>query len=168
MKKGFSAIAESDAEVLILGTLPGEASLQLGQYYGQPRNTFWRIMGDLFGAGPKLPYEERLRKLISFKIALWDVCHGADRPGSLDVSIKSASVVANNFAGFFESHPYVRLVCFNGSKAEALYRRMVGPTLNEKTAIRYEALPSTSPAHAAMPYTQKLERWSIVRARSAL
>jgi hypoxanthine-DNA glycosylase len=168
-KRGFLPVAEPDAAVLILGTLPGDASLQLQQYYGQRRNAFWRIMGELFGAGPELPYEERLRKLTSARLALWDVCHAATRPGSLDASIEHGSVKANDFAAFFELHPRIRLVCFNGSKAEKLFRDKVSPTLDEhRGAIRYEQLPSTSPAHAAMPYADKVKRWSIVKLTAPL
>lgn len=160
--KGFAPIAGQDAKVLILGTLPGQASLQKGEYYGQPRNAFWRIMGELFGAAPELPYEERKWRIVASKVALWDVCAAAHRPGSLDASIDSASVNANDFEDFLCSHRSVKLICFNGSKAEALYRRMVLPKPSEET-LRYETLPSTSPANASMPYAEKVRRWSIVR-----
>ena len=160
---GFAPIAGQDAQVLILGTLPGQASLQRNEYYGQPHNAFWRIMGDLFGAGPALPYEERKRRLVAATVAVWDVCAAAHRPGSLDTSIDSASVVANDFAMFLGTHPAVRLICFNGLKSEALYRRLVRPHLPETFTVRYETLPSTSPANASMPYDEKLRRWSVVR-----
>lgn len=160
---GFAAISGSDAKVLILGTLPGQASLQKGEYYGQPRNVFWRIMGELFDAAPELPYEERKRQIVASKIAIWDVCAAAHRPGSLDTSIDSDSVMANDFADFLRSHRAIKLICFNGSKAEALYRRLVLPKLFERGAIRYEVLPSTSPANASMSFAEKLRRWSVVR-----
>ncbi len=159
---GFPAIAGADARVLILGTLPGQASLQKGEYYGQPRNAFWRIMGELFGVLPAMPYEERQRRIVASRVALWDVCAAAHRPGSLDSAIDAASVRANDLAGFLDTHRAVSLVCFNGSKVEALYRRLVLPGAGLR-AVRYETLPSTSPAHAAMPYDEKLRRWSVVR-----
>jgi TDG/mug DNA glycosylase family protein len=161
---GFAPISDRDAKVLILGTLPGQASLRKNEYYGQPRNAFWRIMGELFGAGPELPYEERKRRIVAANIAVWDVCAAAHRPGSLDTSIDSGTVVANDFPAFLDSHRAVTLICFNGSKAEALYRTRVRPLLPEAAAIRYATLPSTSPAHASMPYLEKLRRWSVVRA----
>lgn len=160
---GFAPISARDAKVLILGTLPGQASLQKNEYYGQPQNVFWRIMGELFGAGPELPYEERKRRLVAARIAVWDVCAAAHRPGSLDGSIHSRSVVPNDFSAFLGSHPAVTLVCFNGAKAAALYQSLVRPGLPDARTIRYEALPSTSPAHASMPYLEKLRRWSVVR-----
>jgi hypoxanthine-DNA glycosylase len=161
--KCFSPIADAHVRVLILGSLPGQVSLQRQQYYAQPQNAFWKIMGQLFGAGPELLYEERVQRLVQNGIALWDVCAAAQRPGSLDASIVHSSVVPNDLASFIESHPGVGLICFNGGKAAELYRRLVLPGLPATVyAIRYETLPSTSPAHAAMPFEEKLMRWAAV------
>lgn len=44
---GFPAVENGQAEVLVLGTLPGRLSLQAGEYYVNPRNGFWSIMGRL-------------------------------------------------------------------------------------------------------------------------
>ncbi|MGH8673386.1 MAG: DNA-deoxyinosine glycosylase [Burkholderiales bacterium] len=162
--RGFPPIADERARVLILGSLPGQRSLQMRQYYAQPYNAFWKIMGRLFSAGPELPYAERKQRLIDSRIALWDVCAAAHRPGSLDSSISHASVVTNGFARFLRSHPGILLICFNGSKAAELYRRSVLPDLPEALrGIATLPLPSTSPAHASMPFEEKLSRWSIVR-----
>jgi TDG/mug DNA glycosylase family protein len=159
--KGFPPIADAHAQVLILGSLPGQASLQRQQYYALPRNAFWKIMGRLFGAGPELPYAERAQCLVRNGIALWDVCAAAQRPGSLDAAIVHSSVVPNDLAAFIESHPGIGLVCFNGGKAAELYRRLVLPGLPAKLGtIRTETLPSTSPAHAAMSFEEKLTRWA--------
>jgi double-stranded uracil-DNA glycosylase len=155
---GFPPVADFRATKLILGTLPGQVSLLRQEYYAQPRNQFWKIMGELVGAHPDLRYAERLRRVQSHGIALWDVCAAADRPGSLDASIAAQSVVPNPLADFFADHPAIRLVCFNGAKAAVLYRRHVPPI----TGITYITLPSTSPAHAAMPYEKKLELWSVI------
>jgi hypoxanthine-DNA glycosylase len=160
---GFAPISDRNAKVLILGTLPGQASLLKNEYYGQPQNAFWRIMGELFDAGPELPYEERKRRIIAKHVSVWDVCAAAHRPGSLDTAIAADSVVCNDFAGFLDSHRAIKLICFNGSKAAALYRTLVGPKLPQAVAIRYETLPSTSPANASVPYREKVRRWSIVQ-----
>ena len=161
--KGFPPIADAHARVLILGSLPGQVSLQRQQYYAQPHNAFWKIMGRLFGAGPELPYAERARRLVRNGIALCDVCDAAERPGSLDAAIVHSSVVPNDFAAFIESHPDVALICFNGVKAADLYRRRVLSGLPATCrTIHYATLPSTSPAHAAMPFEEKLTRWSAV------
>jgi double-stranded uracil-DNA glycosylase len=155
---GFQHVADSRAKVLILGTLPGQVSLLHQQYYAQPQNQFWRIMGEFVGAHPSLPYADRLQRLQDHGIALWDVCAAAHRPGSLDASITGVSVVPNAFAEFFCAYPTILSVFFNGQKAEALYRRHVLPT----AGITYTTLPSTSPAHAAMPFERKLEAWSWI------
>ncbi|MBS0395831.1 MAG: DNA-deoxyinosine glycosylase, partial [Proteobacteria bacterium] len=126
---GFPPIARRDARVLVLGSLPGQESLRRRQYYAQPRNAFWPIMGELVGAAPALPYPRRARRLAASGIALWDVCAAAFRPGSLDAAIEPGSVVANDFAAFFRRHPRIRLVCFNGRTAATLYRRRVLPDL---------------------------------------
>jgi hypoxanthine-DNA glycosylase len=164
VSNGFPPIADAHARVLILGSLPGQVSLRQQQYYAQPRNAFWPLMGHLFGAGPELPYDERARRLILSGVALWDVCAAAHRPGSLDASIRADSVVPNDFAAFIAAHPHIRLIAFNGSKAAELYRRIVLPGLPAALqAIRCETLPSTSPAHASMTPEDKLARWSIIR-----
>jgi TDG/mug DNA glycosylase family protein len=96
----FEVIAGRDARVLILGTLPGAVSLATGQYYAQPRNAFWGIMGELIGATVTLRYKERVQRLVERRVALWDVCASARRSGSLDTAIRSASVLPNDIAGF--------------------------------------------------------------------
>ncbi len=158
---GFPSVAATDASILILGSLPGRRSLEAQEYYAQPQNCFWKIMDELFGAGPELPYAERLQHLTANRIALWDVVASAQRSGSLDTAIVRTSVQTNDFHGFLSRHTEIGLVCFNGVKAAELYRRHVLPTLDGAfLTIRRETLPSTSPAHAAMPYSDKLRRWS--------
>lgn len=156
--KGFPPVARADARVLILGSLPGQVSLARVQYYAQPRNAFWSIMGRLFDAAPEFAYEERLARLVSRGVALWDVCAEGRRPGSLDQKIDRSSVAPNDFSAFLAEHESVRLICFNGATAAALFRRKVAPTL-AATAPPTIQLPSTSPAHAAMPFERKLEIW---------
>ena len=157
---GFAAIARPDARVFILGSLPGKVSLERRQYYAQPRNTFWRIMEEITGATPELSYDERILQLKENGVALWDVCAAGYRPGSLDSAIELSTVVANDFGKFFSTHPHISLICFNGSKSAEIYRRIVTPELPSKfQAIPHKILPSTSPAHAAMSFEQKLSRW---------
>jgi hypoxanthine-DNA glycosylase len=154
----FQPLARPNARLLILGSLPGQMSLQLQQYYGQPRNAFWRIMAETFNFSPDLPYEDRVAALQSHRIAAWDVCASAFRPGSLDSNI--SQVVPNNFQAFFKTHKVIRLICFNGHTAEKLYRRSVLPTLSKPfTEIPTRSLPSTSPAHAGMTFAHKLAQW---------
>lgn len=162
--QGFPPIAEASAHTLILGSLPGKVSLARGQYYAQPRNAFWRLMGDLFGVPPELPYEQRARALARHGIALWDVCASAHRPGSLDADIALTSVITNDIERFLASHRSIDRIVFNGAKAAELYRRLVLPTLRGTgRPLETLVLPSTSPAHAAMPYADKLRHWSALR-----
>jgi len=159
----FPPIARGNAHTLILGTLPGRKSLQMQQYYAHPQNAFWKIILQLFGGASPLPYTRRVKILTDHGIALWDVLATAERPGSLDSSIVHASARVNDFAAFFRAHPRIRRVFFNGRKADDLYRRFVLPGLETVQEVRYECLPSTSPAHAGMTFAAKLERWARIR-----
>ena len=164
LSESFPPITAPDARVLILGSLPGTRSLADREYYAQPQNAFWKIMGEMFGAGRELPYAARTRRLSRCGVALWDVIASAERPGSLDSSIVGASVVVNDFGSLFERCPEIGTVFFNGAKAAELFERRVKPTLDGELArLRFERLPSTSPAHAAMRYEEKLARWRVVR-----
>lgn len=157
---GFQPIANPNARILILGTLPGKVSLERRQYYAQPRNAFWKIMEGLFGAPECAEYEERIRKFQDRRMALWDVCAEAVRQGSLDTNIQPSTILANDFNSFFAAHSQIALVCFNGANAEKLFRRHVLPTLSPSfSKFRYEVLPSTSPAHASMRFETKQARW---------
>ena len=145
--------------MLILGSLPGAASLARGQYYAQPQNSFWPILAALLGFDPLLPYTERAERLPERHIALWDVCHSGVRPGSLDSAIQRASIVPNDFAAFFKTHPGLRVIAFNGRTAEHLFRSLVLPTLPAALAPHFLPLPSTSPAYASLRMADKLARW---------
>ncbi|MFW2403554.1 MAG: DNA-deoxyinosine glycosylase [Gammaproteobacteria bacterium] len=160
----FGAVIGREPRVLILGSMPGIASLEQNQYYAHPRNAFWRIMGDLFGIDPGLPYAQRLRALSECEIALWDVLESCFRPGSLDSSIDNDTVRANDFATLFAGHPTIRYVFFNGGKAADVFRRRVVPGLDDGArAVVLHTLPSTSPAHAARSYEEKLTAWATVK-----
>ena len=160
---GFAPIAGGRPRMLVLGSLPGRKSLEMGQYYAQPQNGFWRIMGAIFGAGPSLPYPERLERLIAQRVAVWDVLAAGEREGSLDSAIVPASIVVNDFAAFFARHADIGFICFNGAKAAELYRRRVSPFLAPPFAsLPFRVLPSTSPANASVPFATKLASWSSV------
>jgi double-stranded uracil-DNA glycosylase len=159
--RSFAPIADGHANRLILGSMPGVASLRAGQYYAHPRNQFWLILGELLGMDPGMPYAGRIGALASSGIALWDVLRSCTRAGSLDAAIEKDSIIPNDFTTFFARHPLVRRVYFNGSVAEQCYRRRVLPLL-PAGALVYERLPSTSPAHAGISYEDKLAAWRVV------
>ena len=152
---GFPPIEPEQARVLILGSLPGDASIRVQQYYAHPRNAFWPIMQVLAGATGT--YEERCRQLVAKRIAVWDVLQQSVRPGSLDSAIRTDTARPNDFAGFLSRHPRLGLIAFNGRKAEELFLRLVDVDLAE--SLELAGLPSTSPAHAAMSFETKLDRW---------
>lgn len=154
----FAPIADANARVLILGSMPGVESLRAGQYYAHPRNAFWRIMGDLVGASPDLPYAKRVIRLRRSGIALWDVLAACMREGSLDAAIDEQSIIANDLVSFLAQHRNITRVFFNGATAERCFVRHVQPAL-ESGILQLQRLPSTSPAHAAMNYAKKLQAW---------
>lgn len=164
LSRSFDYVANDDAKVLILGSLPGMESLRQQQYYAHPRNRFWNFMHDIFGIERTLSYPERLQKLKQCHIALWDVAHQCERSGSLDSSIKSESIIANDFSSFFASHRNIQAVFFNGQKAAQIYRKLVLPELPaELKSLPLYTLPSSSPAHAAMKPDEKLKLWLKIR-----
>ena len=164
--QGFPPIADAHALILILGSLPGQVSLQRQQYYAQPQNAFWKIMGRLFGAGPELPYEDRAQNLVRNRIALWDVCAAAQRPGSLDGRITRARDVANDIAGFRAAHAQLETICLNGGKAaEAFARHVARRHAEALSGLRVLALPSTSAANARQSRDAKFAAWHAALAR---
>jgi double-stranded uracil-DNA glycosylase len=155
----FPPVVSPNSKVLILGSMPGEVSLKAKQYYAHPRNAFWRIMDELFGAGLSLPYQERLVVLDNAGIALWDSLRACTRPGSLDSAIRDEE--ANDFAALFASFPEITHVFFNGAKSEAAFRRHILSTLAGSQPV-FARLPSTSPAHAGMTFDEKVKSWRAV------
>ncbi|MBI5936552.1 MAG: DNA-deoxyinosine glycosylase [Betaproteobacteria bacterium] len=156
--RGFGPIANADAEILILGSMPSAASLAAGQYYAHPRNQFWPIAAELFGFDVMAPYRARTQALKAARIAVWDVLHSCVRRGSLDSSIEDAGLAVNDFVVFFARHKKIRHVLFNGAKAEQCYKRYVLPSV-AAVPVAYMRLPSTSPANASLPFAAKLEVW---------
>jgi hypoxanthine-DNA glycosylase len=157
----FPPIAGRNAKVLILGSMPGQASLAAGQYYAHPKNRFWPIMGKLLGFDADASYEIRKQALVDADIALWDVLQSCTRIGSLDTSIDHNTEIANDIPAFLHDHPGIHTVFFNGGKAEACYRRHVQPHIG--CPISCHRLPSTSPAHASWSLAEKLAAWQTVK-----
>ncbi len=157
---GFPPVANASARILILGSMPGRKSLDEKQYYANPNNAFWKLMGDFFDAGPALPYEQRKRRLKESGVALWDVIASCERTGSLDSAI-APDFTANDFQNFFANHRNITRVFFNGAKAEHCFRKQVLPTLIAQP-LQFTRLPSTSPAHATHSYAQKRTAWQVI------
>lgn len=156
--RSFPPIADANARVLVLGSMPGTASLLAGRYYAHPCNVFWSIMGDLLAFSRAISYAQRTRRLKRAGVAMWDVMACCEREGSLDSSIDDASIVPNDFRAFFANHARVRHVFFNGVKARDCFWRTVLPGLGV-CGLRFARLPSTSSAHASLSLAGKLQAW---------
>lgn len=153
---GFSPVIDSETRLLILGSLPGEASLTAGQYYAHPRNAFWPLIGGVLGQDlSSLSYDDRLDRLKAHGVGLWDVIASAERSGSLDAAIRSPE--AADLVGLVEGLPRLRAVAFNGGLAARLGRRILACV-----EVDLIDLPSSSPAHAS-PLSAKAERWAALR-----
>ena len=146
--------------MLVLGSLPGDASLAAARYYGHPRNGFWRLIGATVDRDlASLPYEQRLAALLTAGVGLWDVHAEAVRPGSLDAAIKNAA--DNDLLGLVDTLPRLRAVAFNGAAAAKAGARLLASRAGRLALV---ALPSSSPAHAAMGFEAKREAWMALRA----
>jgi double-stranded uracil-DNA glycosylase len=156
VKHCFPPVADPRATILMLGSLPGEESLRQGRYYANPRNQFWRLMGDVIGQElTSLDYHSRLARLQNAGVALWDVVASAERQGSLDGAIRDAE--ANDLATLVASLPSLRAIGFNGAKAAAIGSARLGDS-----APALLSLPSSSPAYT-LAFEAKLERWLALR-----
>ena len=156
LKRSMPPVGSADAHVLILGSLPGEASLVAQRYYAHPQNQFWRLLGGALGEElAVLTYKERLDRLAARGIALWDVVGEARRLGSLDGAIRQ--VTANPLTDYIATHPRLRAVAFNGKTAARLGRLAIG----EAGSIRLIDLPSSSPAYT-LAFEEKARRWGII------
>lgn len=161
--RSFPPIVGSHATRLILGSMPGAASLQAAQYYAHPRNAFWTIMESLLGIPRALPYPERTRAVTDAGIAVWDVLKACRRSGSLDSAIETDSIVPNDFRRFLTQNPGVNRIHFNGGTARRLYDRHVLPAL--PSALQQHiliTLPSTSPANASFSLQKKTDAWRAI------
>ena len=158
-KRAFDPVVDANTRLLILGSLPGEASLKAGQYYAHPQNGFWRLMGGVIDR-PDLagrPYPDRLDILKAHGVGLWDVIAEAERIGSLDTAIRLPRHA--DMKGLISALPALRVIAFNGGKAAREGARVLGPETERITRL---TLPSSSPA-MARPLAWKAEQWAGLR-----
>lgn len=153
----FPSISNKEAKVLVLGTMPGIASLELNQYYGHPRNAFWKLLFTILEEPFSSDYEVRKHLALKNHIAIWDVLQACVREESLDSAIEQE--VPNDFNSFLETHPNLELIAFNGQKAAKFFKQYV----RLKKTIRQVVLPSTSPANAGVLFEGKLREWKIIK-----
>ena len=153
----FPPVVDGRAKILILGTMPGLASLRANQYYAHPGNAFWKIIYGLFGQEPDPDYRRKIEFLRGKGIALWDVVQSCERPGSADSAIRRE--IPNDIEGLLKEFPAIRAIICNGRKAEALFRKHIGGA----NGLTCQCLPSTSPAHASKSYEDKRREWAGIK-----
>ncbi|CAB3806096.1 hypothetical protein LMG28688_06297 [Paraburkholderia caffeinitolerans] len=155
VKRCFAPVVDAHTRVLILGSLPGEASLAHQQYYAHKQNRFWHLVGEVIGVDlPAMAYDARLQTLLEHRIGLWDVVAEAQRIGSLDSRIRNHA--SNDLVALIETLPNLVAIAFNGGTAEKIGASALG---EKADAYRLVRLPSSSPAYAAVPYQEKLVDW---------
>jgi TDG/mug DNA glycosylase family protein len=150
----FPPVIREDTRLLVLGSLPGRASLAAGRYYAHPRNLFWRLIGAAIGRELEpLDYEARLAALLDAGVGLWDTVAAAERPGSLDANIRLHA--ASDLATVVSTLPALRAVAFNGATAAKIGWKELG----DRAGLTLIDLPSSSPAYASLPFEKKLTAW---------
>ena len=155
-KFSFDPIENIETTVLILGTMPGDKSLELGEYYGHSRNRFWKIISTITNNELPVNYQDKKQLLLKTKIGIWDVAHRVNRKGSLDIDIKDDE--PNDLYSFVEKHKNLKVIGFNGQKAEALFKKY----FDKKNGIKYILLPSTSPANASINFDNICKSWQQI------
>lgn len=162
---GLPAQVAPGCRVLVLGSMPGDASLAAAQYYAHPRNRFWPVMGALCGFDPARDYALRLHALQQAGVGLWDVIGACRRAGSLDAAIERGSEVINPVADLIRATGTVQAVALNGAKAAEAFRRQVLPSLDGRmrATLAIFPLPSTSPANAGMSLAKLIQAWAVLQ-----
>lgn len=153
IKTSFPPISNAETTILILGTMPGDKSLELGEYYGHARNRFWKIISTITNNDLPLAYSGKKELLLKSGIAVWDVAHKANRKGSLDSAIKDEE--PNDLDNFITRHKHLKIIGFNGKKSETLFDKY----FERRNGIKYISLPSTSPANAGIDFDNICKLW---------
>jgi hypoxanthine-DNA glycosylase len=157
-KRCFDPVVDAQTRLLVLGSLPGEKSLALQEYYGNRQNRFWLLMSEVTGVDlVRLDYTSRLEALLEQRVGLWDVVAEAQRSGSLDSRIRDHN--DNDLLALLANLPELTTIAFNGGTAARLGLKVLG-----QHAVRYRIvqLPSSSPAYT-VPYAEKSRLWQALR-----
>ena len=152
LKQAFEPIIGTHPRVVILGSLPGDASLAQQQYYAHPRNQFWQLLGDISGQVLHgLDYADKINVVQGLPVVVWDVVAQAQRQGSLDSAIREPQL--RDLGQLLQQHAGIEQVWFNGQQA-AKY----GQHSLQDAFVVQVVLPSSSPAHT-MAYETKRQYW---------
>lgn len=158
-KQCFDPVVDERTRLLLLGSLPGDKSLEMQEYYGHRQNRFWHLMSEVIGVDlVRIDYQSRLCTLLDHGVGLWDVVAEAHRQGSLDSRIRARA--DNDLPGLLARFPNIRTIAFNGGTAAKLGLKILG---GHASAYQIVPLPSSSPAYT-LPYEKKLQLWSQLRA----
>ena len=152
----FPPIINNESKILILGSIPGVKSLEMQQYYAHPQNKFWKIIFELFNEKFTTDYDERIKILEKYHVALWDVIDTCERKGSLDSEIRNEE--ANKIEELLQNFPNIKAIFCNGQKSHKNLQKILG----KKFRLPIIVLPSTSPANAGLSYFDKLKSWYII------
>lgn len=153
-KTSFPPISDPKTEVLILGTLPGDRSLESGEYFAHPRNRFWKIISAITNNPLPQNYSEKVELLYRTRIGVWNVLHKARRKGSLDTAIQNE--VPNDLPRFISGHGNLKVIAFDGLKAAAFYDKH----FSRRSDLKYICLPGCSPANARFNLESLCHRWA--------
>ena len=152
-KTSFGPISNADTTILILGTMPGDKSLELGEYYGHSRNRFWKIISAITGNDLPLNYSDKQELLLKSKIGIWDVAHRVNRKGSLDSAIENEE--PNDLDNFISKHKNLKVIGFNGTKSQGIFDKY----FDRKSGLKYISLPSSSPANTGIGFDNICKQW---------
>jgi hypoxanthine-DNA glycosylase len=156
--QSFQPAIDENSKILILGSMPGLKSLEMQQYYAHPQNRFWKIMASICKNNQLVmsDYNDKIKILLMYKIALWDTLKYCDRKGSLDYNIKNE--IPNDIYGLLKKYPNINTICLNGLKSSNVFQKYF---LDLKQQYKIFNFPSTSPANAKYSINDLLEKWII-------
>lgn len=156
-KQGLPPLLCGNPRILILGSLPGDRSIEMQQYYGHPRNRFWQVMSSVLGKPLPEDYEGKKRLLSDAGIILWDVYQSAEREGSLDSNIKEPSF--NDLLTLLKENPTIRVIAANGKTAERAFFEWSDSVCFKAQGRVFYGMPSTSPANAGWTLDKLVDAW---------
>ena len=149
---GLPPVFDADIRVLILGSFPSPASLAAQRYYGHRQNQFWRLLGAVLEEPlPELDYPERLSRVLTHHVGIWDTFQSCIRPGALDADIRMGAI--NDFPALLRQTPRLQHVCFNGQTAARFASKALA-----NFGFTTVTLPSSSPAYT-LAFERKLALW---------
>ena len=161
-KSGLPALVGDNPKILILGSLPSDQSIARQEYYGNPRNLFWKVMAGVFGNPVPESYSQKKEYLFRNCVALWDVFASAEREGSLDANIREMAY--NDVTGFLKEHPSIKVIALNGGKASKAFQKMSKHCLDAFESVAVLPMTSTSALSlsAGWPLKRIIEQWKQI------